>query len=297
MKRYLTLLVVSMAFCSSACMTMLEGQGEKSCGDRCDQSVGYSPDDPWGDELVSIVDEEYQRLSTYASTDGGWGACVSTWTVGGAVLGEAASKTCVVVGVAAFETGVGAAAAAVCAGADFVQADALLGAAAGYVSGYVACSAAARFPTFLSGFRIFNISSETDTGTETETEEVGDEPQRCDTDEVASWNTQECKDLYCAYKDLDTQVRSCSGSGQTCEEMNNNVRNALRVADMREQHMASCPTRPGHYNEEGHQTAIEQLNNLVWNCATPEKLCNLTCWAEIPIWENDEFNLICGEIQ
>jgi hypothetical protein len=129
-------------------------------GSDCDdcgwRPVADAPPDvelePWARELADHVAFS-ARYHAYgeALVAGGVGAptpgCVGAWAVGGAAIGDIASKGCWGVGLVASETGVGLAVAGVCGLADVTQIDALLGAVAGAVSGLVACSFGTTMPT------------------------------------------------------------------------------------------------------------------------------------------------------
>lgn len=239
-----------------------------------DSEVIYAADSGWEDEFVGVVDAEVQRLSTYASTDDdNWGACVRTWTVGGAAVGELASKTCVVVGVATVKTGVGGVAAAVCAGADWVQADAVLGAAAGYVSGYLSCSASATFDRFLGNFRLFNVGA-------------SEEPAETEDD----WNTPECQAQYDDYKSTCGQPSSCRDQTLSCEELIARHDNNISCAEKRNDHMYECP-HPDDYDWTGHQQAVSDAYQAAQRCQT--SLCDSACIDTLPEAAYADYQRIC----
>ena len=252
------------------------------CEGKCDdKSSVRSQDDSWKNELIGIVDTEYQRLSTYASNDGGWGACVSTWTVSGAAIGEVASKTCTVIGVATAETGVGAVAAAVCVAADASQADALLGAAIGYLSGYLVCSAAASFPTYLGGYKTFNLSTEADT----DSEEDGA------TSEVEDWNTPACRAQYDEYKAQCKQERSCKSQELQCVDFARRYEINTRCAQMRQDHLYDCP-HPSDFDWGSHENEVGNAFLAAQNCQT--RLCNSNCQYEIQVEVTSAYGVLCS---
>lgn len=113
--------------------------------------------------------------------------------VGGAIAGELATRGCVGIGMAAIETGVGGVAAAVCFGADYVQLDRAVGSIAGTLVGYRVCGSGVVLTSLLDNFRVIEVEEENTSEREYED---------CNSPEVDSWNTQECKDLYCDYKEI-----------------------------------------------------------------------------------------------
>jgi hypothetical protein len=265
-----------------ALVLLLATQLQCTLGDAADDHVGYAYGDSaadtssWRDQLVSIVDTEVERLSTYASNEGGLGACVATWTVGGAVVGEAASKTCTVIGVASIETGIGGVAAAVCVGADLIGADAVLGAAAGYVAGHVACGAGALFDRYLSGFRLFNVGADSDEGSAD--------------GEIDDYNTPECAAQYDEYKQVCGQPRSCIVQGLSCDEKLRRHDINDECVYLRSRHLYDCP-HPDDFDWQGHEQAISDAYLAQQRCKS--ELCTVECIDELDASLALDFDRVC----
>lgn len=251
--------------------------GEITGGDSNERpSVTFENDmEPWELEMVSVVEDRYEKMSTYASSEGGWGACVRAFKLGGAVAGELATRGCIGIGLAAIETGVGGVAAAVCFGADYVQLDRAVGSIAGTLVGYPLCGTGVVLTELMDNFRVIEVEVE-DTSVEREYED-------CDSPEVASWNTQECKDLYCDYKDIPDD--GCKDTGEdplSCSTYLDHATNAWDKALMRQQHLDECP-KPSSYSLQGHEDAVDQALNRLDRCL--EKFCTDRCVIEM---QNDD---------
>lgn len=266
------IIVVSASLGLLGCADDLDS-GQPTCSDgRCDET-------DWQTAFTSTVDTEVTRLSTYASNDANaWGACVSTWTVGGAAIGELASKTCVLVGVATIETGVGAVAAAVCVGADASQADALLGAAIGYMVGYLACSDKADFTDVLGSFKVFNADASKETDTPTS--------------EVEDWNTPECQAKYNEYKLHCDKPRSCTSAQLSCEDLLYRQSEAKQCADLRQDHLYGCPHPNDYYDWEGHKQALAEAYIVQQRCE--RELCQSNCVDLLPFELISTLSNICS---
>lgn len=271
------------ALSTSACVGVI-GDEELNCGDSCDDRLGVAAGVPdWRGDFVGHVDREVELaekgdpVPMSITGDQSTAACVATWTVGGAIVGEAASKTCMVVGVATAETGVGAIAAAVCVAADFTQADIALGAAAGYLSGYAVCNGA-EFISYVSGFRVFNWRTEQD-------DEAGSGT------EIEEWNTPECRARYDEYKAVCRQPRSCRSQLTSCEEFIENYSTGIRCAEMRNSHMFECP-HPDNYNWDTHQDEVGEAYRVAQECQT--NLCQSNCLDLIDPGYYPAYEQICS---
>lgn len=228
-----------------------------------DSAYSNGDGDPnWNRELQSFIQSKVQRV---ASLDTGGdirfasngsdavtrSVCISTWMVGGGVFGKAASNTCVVVGLALAETGVGAGFAAVCAGADGSNLDALVGATLGGVGGWIACPGNTVFRSRASDFRVFAVPRTTTTTT-TQYCPSGS-VLRCDRGQLADF--QERKNNACG------QQRSCN-RGMSCADIAARISAGSECADARDRISEQCCDNDAAHDSE-RQTVINTLNYCI----------------------------------
>ncbi len=250
----LTPLLLSLSFSFAACTDEDGFDDQFECTENCDSSLSSAEN--W---FTGKVNTEVRNLSLYASNEPGLGACVSTWTVGGAAVGEAASKVCVVAGVATIETGVGGVAAAVCLAGDALQLDALLGAVAGAVTGFAVCSAQASFNGYFDSFSVYNLKTESGV-------------------EVEDWNTLECAEEYEAYKAVCKRPLSCKNETLSCVDLLIRQGDGLQCAQMRQHHLHNCP-HPVGFNFDGHNAEIGTIFNVAQICLG--RLCTEQCYNNL----------------